>query len=844
MDRERLYLAIKNGDTPTVIGLLDMVDPALDNNLAMTLAIQGGHRDIVDMLLNDVRIDVNDSMLKEAVDANQPAIVSLLLREPLIDPAFDDNYAIKKASEMGYTDIVRILLSDSRIDPEDSLILAIQNNHLGVVRQLLNDIRTNVKANDNQALMTAVYGYGIDYEIVRELIRSMEVDITARNNAAIRKFITDGDLRLVQLVFEETVLDPAFDDNTPLALAANFGHHDIVAYLLRQRNVVENIDPSAEYVKLDPLILEATYGNTINAGSIDRMTPLDRLCGSIRNMGIKQLRQLARDSGIDPTGMSKSQLCSALTPSVLEIEMSDDSSHSRSPPQDILVETIPSPPTKQQPKIDESVRLSVLPSDQYLKSQFSLFKKSIRTAMSTARPTTTGPKSKIIDIVFNGEKETIDIINTGGDLIAYLTRDNQPVCPLMGKIINKKDEIGKGSFGTVYKIDMNGAGIRDFVVKAAPIRLIDNRIYTSSRPQTVHELGLLANKERGIPYDLFVSLNGEDPDRVIRKDMLIVLPLFASACRTGENIDVPRVDGRGVTRVPSGTLMCDRNEYAEFALSLLTGTLKSDEVSINFFNTFMMSMCFRKNLIAEAKVGVRSYIFMEKVNDSLRKTGVCPMQANKGNHPYRGTSEHVYIQCLHAIAVYQKYFQIVHGDLHDDNIFVEYVTNDTMWNGKKLLDYEVWEYKVGDRSVYLPRTNCIVKIGDWGLACKYSEPMILNSNVMANGHDQGDGNGAWLPNFYSTAYDVVFLTFIMFRHNISDLFRKAMAWILRIDSRTSREEIMQACTGVFYESYRPNVSLLETRFSHVNPQDILRNRDIMGPYSFSLPIETVVLGTV
>jgi hypothetical protein len=42
-------------------------------------------------------------------------VVKLLLADSRVDPTADDNYAIKKASEKGHTDVVKLLLADPRV---------------------------------------------------------------------------------------------------------------------------------------------------------------------------------------------------------------------------------------------------------------------------------------------------------------------------------------------------------------------------------------------------------------------------------------------------------------------------------------------------------------------------------------------------------------------------------------------------------------------------------------------------------------------------------------------------------------------------------------------------------
>lgn len=44
-------------------------------------------------------------------------MVQLLLQDGRVDPSFDNNYAIRGASENGHADVVQVLLQDDRVDP-------------------------------------------------------------------------------------------------------------------------------------------------------------------------------------------------------------------------------------------------------------------------------------------------------------------------------------------------------------------------------------------------------------------------------------------------------------------------------------------------------------------------------------------------------------------------------------------------------------------------------------------------------------------------------------------------------------------------------------------------------
>jgi hypothetical protein len=70
--------------------------------------------------------------------------------QSLVNPAADDNYAVRVASQEGLESIVKRLLKDKRVDPaagnSDSLTAAVHNCHIGVAELLLNDPRVDATA--------------------------------------------------------------------------------------------------------------------------------------------------------------------------------------------------------------------------------------------------------------------------------------------------------------------------------------------------------------------------------------------------------------------------------------------------------------------------------------------------------------------------------------------------------------------------------------------------------------------------------------------------------------------------------------------------------------------------
>ncbi|KAJ3193525.1 hypothetical protein HDU82_002783 [Entophlyctis luteolus] len=213
-------------------------------------------------------------------------VVKWLLENcPLVDPAADDNYAIKTAAEANHIEVVRFLLKDPRCDPaaEENCALeyACENGLTDVVKLLLADARTSPGMNGNHCFIFACRGGFI--EIVRILMADPRVDVAYDNNfglewackyghADVAKLLLsdsriilendatfffspceNGHRDVVEVLLAEPRITP---DNLALQLACENGHTDVVALLLADRRA----DPGDE--ENLPIRVAAQNGHT------------------------------------------------------------------------------------------------------------------------------------------------------------------------------------------------------------------------------------------------------------------------------------------------------------------------------------------------------------------------------------------------------------------------------------------------------------------------------------------------------------------------------------------------------------------------------------------------------
>jgi ankyrin repeat protein len=185
----------------------DLFDPSVCNyndcfnNTAIQIASYFGRTEVVQLLLNDNRIDpsaYNNNAIQKASSKGHVEVVRLLLSDNRVDPSADDNTAIRWASKNGYVEVVQLLLSDNRVDPSAGDNYAIQfassNGHVEVVQLLLSDNRVDPSADDNTAIRWASNNGHV--EVVQLLLSDNRVDPSDCDNYTIRWVLDNGHVEI------------------------------------------------------------------------------------------------------------------------------------------------------------------------------------------------------------------------------------------------------------------------------------------------------------------------------------------------------------------------------------------------------------------------------------------------------------------------------------------------------------------------------------------------------------------------------------------------------------------------------------------------------------------------
>ncbi|KAJ3294042.1 hypothetical protein HDU79_011625 [Rhizoclosmatium sp. JEL0117] len=137
------------------------IDPSVDNSLALYLGVDVGHLEIVDILLSDGRANPNDrNVLQWGAKKGRVGIVERILQDSRVDPSLHNNFALLSAVGENHTPVIQRLLSDSRInvtrDDNALFIEACRCRFMPLIKALLLDGRSDPTARENQALKHAI----------------------------------------------------------------------------------------------------------------------------------------------------------------------------------------------------------------------------------------------------------------------------------------------------------------------------------------------------------------------------------------------------------------------------------------------------------------------------------------------------------------------------------------------------------------------------------------------------------------------------------------------------------------------------------------------------------------
>ncbi|PGH04861.1 hypothetical protein AJ79_06946 [Helicocarpus griseus UAMH5409] len=209
------------------------------NKLLLYAAAAAGQDRVVSLLMKQGIVDPNDkyrSLLLIAIKRNFPNVVEELLKHPSVDAEIceldEKKTALEIAAELGRDSIVELLLSHPSVDATSggngfALSYAAEGGHAGVVRLLLNVPQVNPNARPLNGRYPA---YGGLTPLTRAAL--------CGHNDVVRLLISHKDID----VNLKTTEAPGWDGWAPLGRAVKYSHSDVVATLLEHPHTQVNIE--------------------------------------------------------------------------------------------------------------------------------------------------------------------------------------------------------------------------------------------------------------------------------------------------------------------------------------------------------------------------------------------------------------------------------------------------------------------------------------------------------------------------------------------------------------------------------------------------------------------------
>ena len=279
-----LFHSIRKGEVKEVELLLDKgVDVHADDRVGwppMVRAAEYGQLTIVQTLLargaDPLKGTIGNRLpIHFAAEGGHVAIVSLLLRQPGVDPNLKDytgQTALFKAANGGHHEVVELLLQQKNVEPDavtddgfTPLLQAIFERHDKVVKLLLDRADVNPNLRDTAFNQTPLWmASTAGDEILRTLLQRKDVEINGQSRwgeTPLYQAIQHNYLSAAKMLLEAGA-DPNIPTDvhtTALSKAAAAGSEESIQLLLKQAGIELDIPDKSGHT---PLLRAADAGHT------------------------------------------------------------------------------------------------------------------------------------------------------------------------------------------------------------------------------------------------------------------------------------------------------------------------------------------------------------------------------------------------------------------------------------------------------------------------------------------------------------------------------------------------------------------------------------------------------
>jgi len=210
----------------------------------MEMAIENDDLRMVKYLIQQKLTTVDCEIFIYAVIRDKIDIIRYFMNKTTINPACDNNIAIRSAVHFQFFDMIKLLLTDDRVNPtvdnNEPLSLVITKGQTKILKLLLENPHVkNIGNNIHSDLVIAIIkGYT---EIIRLLLTTEKLNLVFEEDIfyfAVEK----GHIEIVKLLLKDGRINPSFDDNVAIKIAIEEKHNEIAKLLLNQPSVYNSVD--------------------------------------------------------------------------------------------------------------------------------------------------------------------------------------------------------------------------------------------------------------------------------------------------------------------------------------------------------------------------------------------------------------------------------------------------------------------------------------------------------------------------------------------------------------------------------------------------------------------------
>ncbi|KAJ3003556.1 UNVERIFIED_CONTAM: hypothetical protein HDU68_005642, partial [Siphonaria sp. JEL0065] len=284
-------------------------DPSINHNRALRWACRNGHFETVQLLLGVVVINPgwSEMCISLAAEFGHCEIVRLLLKDSRFDPQERDSAALRLASQNGHDEAVRLLLDDMRSDPtienNSPVRIASFRGHLKAVQALLGDSRVDPSSLDNFAIRAASQNGHL--EVVTLLLANPRVDpgIQANSSQPIRAACQNGHIQIAKLLLSDARVNPMAEGGDCLHVALQHKQVEVIQALLHNERVLfhpweglELLDFACDTEDILTLVKSIIEHSSFTRGSATDYIPL--IYSAARRSKIKLVEVLLTSSHV------------------------------------------------------------------------------------------------------------------------------------------------------------------------------------------------------------------------------------------------------------------------------------------------------------------------------------------------------------------------------------------------------------------------------------------------------------------------------------------------------------------------------------------------------------------